>query len=86
MPQPRSVDIYTLENSQDAKVGTITFDGKGFFLDPPASPLLKSCLEDQFMIGGKVVDRSSPEAFLDAMPRQYRSGYLRAVPVGNSSN
>lgn len=82
MNRPKKVDVYEL----DTLIGSLSYDGRQIVLDPPGDGVLKLILDEPVLTAQGVFDKSQPEAFLDALPKQYRGAYLRVVPVGNSSN
>lgn len=81
MNRPKKVDIYELRNGQDTFVGSLVFDGKTVVADPPDDHTLRVILADSVFTPKGPIGAEQPEAFLEALPKQYRSAYLRAVPA-----
>lgn len=74
------------KDGNDVSEGTITFDGKGYCLEPADSRLLHRILNAP--IHGKhgiILDKSRPRDFLRNLCRQYKSAYLRATEAADDS-
>lgn len=72
-------------NGDDVPAGAITFDGRGFILNPPDSPLLKNVLNRRVVVphGGPVGAFTNPVAWMAGLHHHYKSAYLRAsAPAG----
>lgn len=79
MNPPRKVDVY----EEDTLVGSLVYDGQKIVADPPGDGLLRYILGEPVLVAAGVFTKDQPEAFLDALPRQYRGAYLRCVPGGS---
>lgn len=82
------VTIYEIRNRTDTIVGTISFNGTQFQLEPPGDPLLQRMLRDPVydpLTGHQVRAMTHPQDWLRSLRFQYSSPYLRAsAPVQDS--
>lgn len=71
------VHVYQIEKGRDKAVGTISWNGISYSMDPSDSQLLHRIIDIPIYIGGKMLTKRDGEDFLSNLYRQYGSAYLR---------
>lgn len=74
-----TVEIHGIENGEDGLLGTITWSGKEFSIDPEV-PVLRDVLKLPLALpgGDELFSSEDPERFMKELHRHYRGTGLRA--------
>jgi hypothetical protein len=74
-------EVWEIRDGKDARVGAIVYDGKKLATDPEDEPLLNEIIKQPVTTPKEIDPAKEPEAFVKALCKQYRSGYLLVGPA-----
>ncbi len=71
------------QTAEDEEIGSISWDGSEFILDPPDSVILNNILNSGVTDwkSKSIITKKEPELFLRSLKKKYKSAYLRATDV-----